>query len=195
MADLTTTSYAVLSLLAVQPMTTYELAKQMERSLRDVWPRAESVIYEEPKRLVASQLATATVEHTGRRRSTVYAITDAGRKELREWLAVPGSPPALEFEALLKVAFADHGDLESLRRNIAGIAAIADVRAEHVAARLEEYRRTGGPFPDRLPITTLTARFHYEQAAAMQRWAEWAQNKVDSWDGVTRDTGARVPRW
>jgi PadR family transcriptional regulator AphA len=195
MGDRTTTSYAILSLLAVQPMTTYELAKHMERSLRDVWPRAESVIYEEPKRLVAARLATATVQHTGRRRSTVYTITDAGRGELRKWLAVPGSPPTLEFETLLKVAFADHGDLESLRRNIAAIAAMADARAEYVSTRMDEYRRTGGPFPHRLPIATLTARFHYEQAAAMQRWAEWAQNKVESWDGVTRDTGARVPRW
>ena len=195
MAGLTTTSYAVLSLLAVEPMTTYELAKQMERSLRDVWPRAESVIYEEPKRLVASRLATATVEHTGRRRSTVYAITDAGRRELREWLGVPGAPPTLEFEALLKVAFADQGALDSLRHNLAVIAAMADARAEYIAGRVEEYRQTGGPFPDRLPLTMLIARFHHEQAAAMQRWADWAQKKVESWDGVTRDTGARVPRW
>jgi DNA-binding PadR family transcriptional regulator len=195
MSDPTTTSYAVLALLAVQPMTTYELAKQMERSLRDVWPRAESVIYEEPKKLVAGGFATATVEHTGRRRSTRYAITEAGRRKLREWLSVAGSPPTVEFEALLKVAFADHGDLDSLRRNIAVIAAMADARADYVTERIDEYRRTGGPFPQRLPITTLIARFHHEQAAAAQRWAEWAQGKVRSWDGVTPDTGARVPRW
>src|SRR4029453_3148449 len=69
-ANLTTTSYAVLSLLAVRPMTTYELAKQMQRTLRDVWPRAESVIYEEPKRLVEHRLATASTDMVGRRAST-----------------------------------------------------------------------------------------------------------------------------
>jgi PadR family transcriptional regulator AphA len=193
MEGLTTTSYAVLSLIAVQPMTTYQLAKQMERSLRDVWPRAESVIYEEPKKLVAAGLATATVAHTGRRRSTTYAVTGAGRKALKQWLAVPGAPPNIEFEALLKVAFADHGDLDALRHNVAAIATMADERADYVADRIAQYRLSGGPFPGRLPITMLVARFHQEQSAAAQRWARWAQTQVDSWDGVTQKTGAAIP--
>jgi PadR family transcriptional regulator, regulatory protein AphA len=193
MDSLTTTSYAVLALLAVEPMTTYQLAKQMERSLRDIWPRAESVIYEEPKKLVAAGLATATVAHTGRRRSTTYAATAAGRLALQEWLAIPGAPPTVEFEALLKVAFADHGGLESLRNNIAAILGMANARMDYVTNRIEEYRLTGGPYPGRLPITTLIARFHHEQAAAAQRWARWAQAQVDSWEGVTPQTGARVP--
>jgi DNA-binding PadR family transcriptional regulator len=193
MEGLTTTSYAVLSLIAVQPMTTYQLAKQMERSLRDVWPRAESVIYEEPKKLVAAGLATATVAHTGRRRSTTYAVTGAGRKALKQWLAVPGAPPTVEFEALLKVAFADHGDLDALRHNVAAIVTMADERAGYVADRIAEYRLSGGPFPGRLPIAMLVARFHQEQSAAAQRWARWAQTQVDSWDGVTQETGAAIP--
>jgi len=92
-AELTTTSYALLSLLAVQPFTTYELARQMERSLRDVWPRAESVIYEEPKRLAARGYATATVQRAGGRRSTRYSITAKGRRALRGWLDQPGRGP------------------------------------------------------------------------------------------------------
>jgi PadR family transcriptional regulator, regulatory protein AphA len=193
MESLTTTSYAVLSLLAVEPMTTYQLAKQMERSLRDVWPRAESVIYEEPKKLVAAGLATATVAHTGRRRSTIYAVTAAGRRALKQWLAVPGAPPTIEFEALLKVAFADHADLDSLRHNIAAILVMADARVDYVADRINDYRLTGGPYPERLPVTMLLARFHQEQAAAARRWALWAQAQVETWDGVTPQTGARVP--
>ena len=46
---LTTTSYAILGLLAVKPWTTYELAQQMRRALGQFWPRAESKLYEEPK--------------------------------------------------------------------------------------------------------------------------------------------------
>ena len=54
MAALTSTSYAVLALLALQSWTTYQLAKQMERSLGWIWPRAVSRLYEEPKKLVAA---------------------------------------------------------------------------------------------------------------------------------------------
>jgi PadR family transcriptional regulator AphA len=44
----TTTSYAVLGLLSVRSWTTYELAKQVQRSLNWFWPRAERKLYDEP---------------------------------------------------------------------------------------------------------------------------------------------------
>jgi DNA-binding PadR family transcriptional regulator len=55
--SLTTTSYAILALLALQEWSSYELAQQMGRSVDWFWPRAESVVYEEPKRLVRLGLA------------------------------------------------------------------------------------------------------------------------------------------
>src|ERR1700749_4136991 len=102
--QLTPTSFAILGLLAIQPFTTYELAQQMDRTLSWFWPRAASMIYEEPKKLAEASLATSQVTFTGKRRSTVYAITDAGRTALREWLDVPGAGMRMEFEALIKVA-------------------------------------------------------------------------------------------
>lgn len=58
---LNSTSYAILGLLALKPWTTYELAQQMDRALGQFWPRAESRIYEEPKKLVACGLAVGNV--------------------------------------------------------------------------------------------------------------------------------------
>ena len=43
------------------------------------WPTSESVLYQEPKRLVRLGLATAKREATGRRTRTVYTITEQGR--------------------------------------------------------------------------------------------------------------------
>jgi hypothetical protein len=57
---LTTTSFAILGLLAIKPWTTYELAVQMERTLYRTWPRARSRLYEEPRKLVAHGLAVAS---------------------------------------------------------------------------------------------------------------------------------------
>ena len=56
---LTTTSYAILGLLAIKPWSTYELAQQMDRSLGRIWPRAQSKLYEEPKKLVARGLVAS----------------------------------------------------------------------------------------------------------------------------------------
>src|SRR5687767_11125264 len=100
---LTTTSYALLGLLAIQPWATYDLAKLMGRSLHFVWPRAESNLYAEPKRLVDAGLASAREEWQGERRRTVYSITADGRAALRAWLATPTAPPRLESEPHLRV--------------------------------------------------------------------------------------------
>ena len=59
---LTTTSYAVLGLLAIKPWSSYELTQQMDRSLGRVWPRAVSKLYEEPKKLVDHGHARASTQ-------------------------------------------------------------------------------------------------------------------------------------
>src|SRR5919107_6429382 len=94
--QLTTTSYAVLAQLAVRPWSTYELAQQRVRYFRYVWPRAESAIYREVKRLDAMGLVAAKREYVGKRPRTVYSITEAGRQTLREWLDTPVSPFAMD---------------------------------------------------------------------------------------------------
>src|SRR5210317_1466693 len=76
---LTTSSYAVLGLLAIRPWAGYELTQQATRSLRFAWPKSERLLYAEPKKLVEHGLATAHNESVGQRNRTVYTITDAGR--------------------------------------------------------------------------------------------------------------------
>jgi len=183
--QLTTTSYAILGLLAIGEWTTYELAQQMQRSLRNFWPRAERRIYDEPKLLVAHGLAHARTEHTGRRPRTVYAITPKGRAVLRAWLAQPGAGPSLEFEALLKVFLADHGDKQALLANIRGIQAWAEQEHRRGIQLVRDYLQTGGPFPDRLHIIALMVRFlGFEWGAAVHRWATWAEQEVERWPHV-----------
>ncbi|MDI2128896.1 PadR family transcriptional regulator [Yinghuangia seranimata] len=190
---LTTTSYAILTLLAVQPWTTYELAQQMDRSLRWLSPRSASSVYEEPKRLVAAGLADARKEFTGRRARTVYGITEAGRAELRSWLARDVEAVDPKESDLLRVAFADHGELDDLKRTLAAMRADAATRLALARERAAEYRETGGPYPDRLPVIALVTRMFLDQAEAFDRWAAWAEQAVGEWGGVTPATGARVP--
>ena len=189
----TTTSYAILCLLAVRDWTAYELAQQMDRSVGNMWPRAASVVYEEPKRLVTLGFATATATSTGKRSSTTYGITAKGRRALRRWLEQPGGGPVTEFEGLLKVAFADHGSIEGLRTNLRAIRELAEADIADAERRFTEYSKTGGPFPDRLPIIALAAEQFRLQSEALLRWIDWAEQATREWAGVTIDTGARVP--
>ncbi|MBM3941091.1 MAG: PadR family transcriptional regulator [SAR202 cluster bacterium] len=182
--DLTTTSLAMLGLLALRPWTTYELAQQMERSLRNFWPRARSKLYEEPKHLVAHGLAVARREQVGRRPRTVYAITPAGREALREWLRRPGAPPALEYEAILKVFLADQGTKDDLLAQIRHIRAWAEAEQLRGQAFLREYATTGGPFPGRLGIIALMVSFLTRIDDGIHEWAAWAEEEVSRWPDV-----------
>src|SRR5690242_14846863 len=64
---LSTTSYAILGLLDLRPWTAYELTKHMRRNLHYFFPRAESGIYGEFKKLTTSGLATAEASSHGNR--------------------------------------------------------------------------------------------------------------------------------
>ncbi len=192
MEGLNTTSYAILALLSVKPWTTYELARQMERSLRWFWPSAESVVYEEPKKLARLGLARAKRGYTGRRARTTYAITAKGRRALATWLERPGAGPQLEFEAMIQVAFADAGSKDQLLNTLRTIRRHAEEQRQVARSRMAEYAETGGPFPDRLPVIALPAKFFSEFTDLLARWAAWAEAEVDGWDSTT-PRGARIP--
>jgi DNA-binding PadR family transcriptional regulator len=101
---LTTTSYAVMSLLALLgEATPYELKQALERSIQNFWPVPHTTFYEEPARLARAGYLTASQEQSGRRRKR-YALTDIGRAALRAWADAPGAPPSqYRDEAMLKV--------------------------------------------------------------------------------------------
>jgi DNA-binding PadR family transcriptional regulator len=178
---LTTTSYGVLALLALQPWTTYQLAQQMERSLGWIWPRAISRLYEEPKKLVAAGLATSEPGATGRRPSTVYTITPAGRQALAEWLAEPGSGLVLECEALVKIAYADQGTRDGLLVNLTALIDDTTAKLRFGEMIATSYLEGRGPFQERLPLSGLMWRFLWEYHVTVLRWAEWARDEVLAW--------------
>jgi PadR family transcriptional regulator, regulatory protein AphA len=76
--------HAVLGLLAVQPATGYELAQRFDASLANAWHASHSQIYPELAKLDAEGMVEVVGE--GPRRSRTFAVTDAGRDELRRWM-------------------------------------------------------------------------------------------------------------
>ena len=181
------TSYALLGLLALRTWTAYELTKQMHRSVRWFWPRAERKLYDEAKRLVELGLATSRSEMTGRRASTVYEITPAGRDALRSWVGEPDfEPPVLEMEAMVHLFFGDNGSqeqmLESLRvvrqQAIDALVELCDVAVDFVEERDQ--------FPDRRATNAVTMELYVRIHETIRDWAIWAEAETASWPPVRR---------
>jgi PadR family transcriptional regulator, regulatory protein AphA len=184
---MTTTSYAILGLLAVKPWTTHELVQQVDRSLRRFWPRAQSKLYEEPKKLVSHGYARADDDSVGRRRRTRYTITQKGRRALAVWLQEPGAGPVLEFEQLLKISFADNGSKADILMSLEATRAWVISQNEENLATARAYLEGEGAFPQRAALNQLAGRFLTDFYVTVARWAEWASEIVDTWpDDVTR---------
>lgn len=178
---MTTTSYAILGLLAVKPWTTHELVLQVDRSMRRIWPRAQSKLYEEPKKLVAHGFARAADDSVGRRRRTRYTITAKGRRALAAWLQQPGDGPVLEFEQLLKITFSDSGTKADIIANLDATRAwVLDQNEENLATG-RAYLEGRGLFPQRAALNQLGGRFLTEFYVTVARWVEWASDIVKDW--------------
>jgi DNA-binding PadR family transcriptional regulator len=192
-AELKTSSYAMLGMLAIRPWTSYELAQHMERGVGRLWPpSARSNLFVEPKKLVALGLAEARQAPVGKRPRTEYSITDEGRRALKEWLDTPGETTRISSEQLLQLFFAENGTRDQARTLIDTIAAQARRAAAENIIVARSYIDGSGPFPERAAILAVVGRFMTDFADMTERWAAWAATIVDDWPEDAREA---TPSW
>jgi DNA-binding PadR family transcriptional regulator len=98
-----TLRYALLGALADQPRTGYELLKHFRQSLAYAWPASHSQIYPELARLLEDGLIEQT--GAGARNSKTYAVTEAGRADMRRWLLETTPDRRVRSDAALRTFF------------------------------------------------------------------------------------------
>jgi PadR family transcriptional regulator AphA len=184
---LTTTSYAVLAQLALRPWSTYELAQQRVRYFRYVWPRAESAIYREVKRLAAMGLAEAKLEYVGKRRRTVYSITEAGRQGLREWLDTPVSPFAMDFEAMIRLFVAPLGTKKQIVATLERVRRDAQEMLQFSGAVKQEFLEGRAALQDHVYIRALGVDFFVSLLHTVDSWAERTLSEIEGWQDLSSD--------
>jgi PadR family transcriptional regulator, regulatory protein AphA len=184
----TTTTHAILGLLALRPSwTATELADQISRNMRFFWPRASSRVYAESRAAVERGWALSSSEaRTGRGAPsrTRYRISARGRRELRRWLATTPKGVTLESEALLRILMADEGSDEALRSAIQAIAADADLMFATARTIAEEYLTGKAPFQDDVHVRALVFAFLADFANMSADWARRAEEYVDRWSDL-----------
>lgn len=171
-------THALLGLLAVQPRTGYELTKAFEGDLgRYAWQAGHTSIYPELGKLAERRLVEIT--HEGARGSRTYAVTEAGRAELRDWLLTPPTQRTkVRNEQVLRMfllsALEPADAVQVLRR-------IAESTGEQAAA-LRAVREAAGPGVRTGPAAfgQLAAEFGLRQFDAVHDWALWAIEQLEA---------------
>lgn len=92
--------HAVLGLLSVAPSSGYELAKHFEQTLPRIWFAQNPQLYPVLARLTAD--GKIEVTERGARNRNTYALTDAGRAELRRWLVEQEPDRTMRSEVYLR---------------------------------------------------------------------------------------------
>ena len=180
---LTPTSFAMLTLLARRSLSAYELNKVMQNSvLRAFWPRAESHVYSEPKKLAAAGLVTCTEEQGRGRGRTVYHITAEGRDALRGWLSERTESYATQqFEGMVKFICADCGDVDALRRNLHDIRDRALLDAQAVRHGIEEARQAlAEPGASGMPFNAMAIHYLIDLIELRLRWVARSLQDLES---------------
>ena len=185
--QLTTTSYAVLAQVAVHPWSTYELVQQRVRYFRYVWPRAESAIYREVKRLSSMGLLDGQKEHVGKRTRTVYSITEKGRKALRGWLATPVSPFSMDFEAMIRVFVAPLGTKEQIVTTLHQVRDDAREMLRFGGEVKQEFLEGIAVTQDQVYIRALAVDFFISLIDTVASWADRTLTEIESWDDLSPD--------
>lgn len=188
---LTTTSYAVLGFLSLQPWTTYELAKNMRRNFHFFWQRAESALYEEPKALVRAGLAKAVHDRVGARGRTTYSITPKGRRALASWLATPCAPPALDAEALVRIFFARAGKPGDLASCFTQARALADDIQAIGRSVAREFLDGTAPHREQPHLNAMVFDFLWTWADTLRAWSERWQPEIAKWDDTRADVAKK----
>jgi PadR family transcriptional regulator, regulatory protein AphA len=109
--------FAILGMLAMYPMSGYDIRKCAAFSIAHFWKEDYGHIYPTLKFLLEEGLTEReSGAASGRTERQVYAITEKGRRALAEWLKEMPNPPNLRIELLLKVFLGSGAEPEILAR-------------------------------------------------------------------------------
>jgi len=172
--------FATLGLLAQHPGSGYDLLKRFELSMANVWPATQSQLYGELNKLANDGLIE--VAAVGARGRKEYAITDAGRAELSDWISRPQDSTAIRRPDVLRVFLLGEMNADDARAYVGGVAADAD----ETLARYEDIRDSVHWDDSPADFYARAALEYGLRSAAMEAdWARWLLTAMDAREPTT----------
>jgi PadR family transcriptional regulator AphA len=176
---MSTTVYAVLGLLNIEPMSGYDIRRNLEESLSYFWSESYGQIYPTLRKLEAvRQITPVKQAASDARRRKLYTITAAGRARLRSWLSEPPRPQPPRNELLLKLFFGREAAPGSCAAHIRRLRVQQERTATALDALERRLKAERRGHPD-LRYWLLAVSFGIERAQSLIDWSELALRAVD----------------
>ena len=167
-------SRLILGLLALAPMSGYDVKKHVDSTIRHFWAADKAQVYRALAALVREGFATVEViPQEGRPDRQEHHITEAGRRALREWLASPLPAPTDRDPFLARLFFA--GDLEP--EEVRTLLAQRRAQTEELLAALTALR----------PASAVTDRASYLRLATLENGLAHARAELNWLDTIEKD--------
>lgn len=168
-------SRLILGLLAIAPMTGYDIKRHLDSTVRHFWAADKAQVYRALASLVKDGFATVEiVRQETRPDRQEHHITDAGRAALHDWLASPLPAPAERDPFLARAFFA--GELD--RDEVLDLLAQRRAHAQELLAALTAMQRAPGAATDRSA---------YLRNATLDNGLAHARAELEWLDTVERD--------
>ncbi len=165
-------SIPILGMLTWRSMTGYEIRREIQGSLGNFWSESFGQIYPQLRSLSeAGLIEIVPGEQSAGKVKNTYAITDAGRGVLRDWISnTPTSRPPRN-ELLLKVFFASEGDWQAVRDHCrkAREDAVARLRKYQI---IEQQIDTVKDHQDKAKYWRMTLRMGLAEARTFITWCD-----------------------
>lgn len=162
----------LLGLLAIEPMSGYDLGLTIRGSVGYFWNESYGQIYPNLKKLANDGFVSCKTERQkGKPDRRICSITPKGRERLMTWLAVSPQPEIPRNELLLKLFFGEQVPTQILIGYV-------ERMAEERRALIELLERTEREEIDKnqhypgAPYWRMAARFGQMEMRAHLRWAE-----------------------
>lgn len=95
---------AILGLLAIKPMTGYDLSRSYRRALQQIWYAPLGQVYPTLRQMQRAGLLKVAIKvQSHRPNRKVYSLTADGRRQLSLWLAQPAALPRMHHEFIHKL--------------------------------------------------------------------------------------------
>lgn len=187
MAKNSKSRFAILGILTIEPSSGYDIKKFTESNLSHFWSESYGNLYTILKRLLDQGRVTRRTEtREGKPDRIVYSITDEGRREFEQWLALPFEQETIRSELLLKLFFGSQlpreqvvGHLAAYRRQQQGV----DSALAGVESVLEEQKEDPN-----FPFWKMTLRRGRLLCQARIRWVD---ESIDLMDEKNSSRGGR----